>query len=862
LLAQQGVHEAVVIVRDDAAGQKRLVGYVVPKEGAELSVPALKVRLQEQMPEHMVPSALIVLESLPLSANGKVDRRALPAPEQESTAYVAPRTATEEVLAGIWVSVLGLERVGVEEGFFELGGHSLLATRVVSRIREVFGVEVPLRALFEAPTVAALGARIEALRTESTSLAPPIVRVPREGPLPPSFAQQRLWVMDQLQPGSAAYNMPSALRLRGALDVGALRASLDELVRRHESLRTTFADLGGAPVQVIHSPAPVPLRILDLGRPSAEEREREAERLSAEEAMRPFDLTRGPLLRSTLIRLADDDHVLCFNLHHVVSDGWSMQVLVREVSALYAAFSRGEAPRLAELPVQYADFAVWQRTWLSGEVLEAQIGYWKENLGGAPPLLEIPVDRPRTVAQSPRGEVHGFRLAAEVSQGLRELSRREGATLFMTVLAAWQVLLGRYAGQEDVVVGSPIAGRNRRETEGLIGFFVNMLALRADLSGDPSWAELLGRVRETALGAYTHQELPFERLVEELDVERSLTHTPLFQAIFALNQAGGDGDRLELGELALEPFGTGESVSKFDLDLAFTDAGEVLIGALSYRAALFDAETVERMAEHLRVLLEAMAAHPQRRLSEVPLLRGAERAQVLEGWNDTRADYPEACVHELVSAQAARTPDAVAVVFRGQALTYGALERRSSGLAHHLRSLGVQPETRVGVCLERTPELLAALLGILKAGGAYVPLDPAYPRERLGWMIEDARVALVLTSGALQGVLPEGTRALALDAGPAAGAEADAAPRSGVRPENLSHVIFTSGSTGRPKGVMIRHSSVAVLLHWLRDNVSDEERRAVLFSTSVNFDVSVAEVFGTLAWGGKLVLVENALELA
>ncbi|HEV2148540.1 MAG TPA: amino acid adenylation domain-containing protein, partial [Longimicrobiaceae bacterium] len=659
-----------------------------------------------------------------------------------------------------------------------------------------------------------------------------------------------------------AYNMPGALRLRGRLHVAALRASLDGLVRRHEALRTVFAEQDGAPVQVIQAAAPVALPVVDLrGVPEAE-REPEAERLAAEEALRPFDLARGPLLRSTLVRLGGADHVLLITLHHVVSDGWSMGVLVREVSALYAAYGRGEEPRLPELAVQYADYAVWQRGWLSGEVLEAQIRFWKEKLAGAPPLLGIPTDRPRAAGRSARAASHRFELPAAVSRELRALSRREGATLFMTLLAAWQALLGRYAGQEDVVVGSPIAGRSRRETEGLVGFFVNMLALRTELEGDPSWRELVGRVREGALGAYEHQELPFERLVEELEVERSLAHTPVFQVTFALERSPAQ-DVLALGDLAVERFGGGGGVGKFDLDLTLEDGGETLAGALVYRAALWDAETVGRLAGHLELLLEAMAADPTRRVAEISLLRDAERVQVLESWNATAAPYPPACVHELVAAQAARTPCAAAVVFRGETLSYAELESRANRLAHHLRRLGVGPETRVGVCLERTLELVVALLAVLKAGGAYVPLDPAYPRERLGWMQEDAGVALVLTSSALAGVLPTGTRGLALDAARAAvDAEPDGAPEPGVLPENLSHVIFTSGSTGRPKGVMIRHSSVVVLLHWLREAVSDEERASVLFSTSINFDVSVAEVFGTLAWGGKLVLVENALELS
>ncbi|HEX2080196.1 MAG TPA: amino acid adenylation domain-containing protein, partial [Longimicrobium sp.] len=859
------VREALVHLREEVPGDPRLVGYVVPEEEREAPSPAeLRGFLAGRLPEHMVPAAFVALERLPLTPTGKIDRRALPAPERpESTTTVAPRTPTEELLSGIWAEVLGLERVGAEENFFALGGHSLVATQAVSRVRQTFGVDLPLRALFEAPTVAALAERIEGLRRTGATVVPPIGRVPRGGPLPLSFAQQRLWVMDRLDPGSAAYNMAGALRLRGRLDMAALRASLGALVERHEALRTTLDERDGAPVQVIHSSVPVPLAVVDLCGLPAAAREREAERLAGVEALRPFDLARGPLLRSTLLRLAGDDHVFCFTLHHIVGDAWSMEVLVREVSAQYAAARRSEPARLSELPIQYADYAVWQRGWLSGEVLEAQVGYWKVRLAGAPPQLEVPTDRPRRAGQGVRAGCDSFKVHPRVAAGLRALSRREGTTLFMTLLAAWQALLSKYSGQNDVVVGTPVAGRTRVETEGLIGFFVNMLALRTDLAGDPTWAGLLGRVRGGALGAYDHQDLPFERLVEDLGVERSLEHSPVFQVIFALRSSDGDGTRDELEELTLEPFAGGERVAKFDLDLAITDEGGEMSAALVYRAALFDPVTIARLAGHLEVLLEAMAAEPERRLSGVALLRDAERAQVLEAWNDTAATYPRACVHELVSAQASRTPEAVAVVFGGRTLTYAGLEGRSNRLAHHLRGLGVGPEVRVGVCLERTPELVVALLAVLKAGGAYVPLDPAYPGERLGHMVEDAQISLVLTSSALAGVLPESTRTLALDTVRAVvDARPADVPESGVEPENLSHVIFTSGSTGRPKGVMIRHDSTVVLLHWLRDNVTDEERSSVLFSTSINFDVSVAEVFGTLCWGGKLVLVENALELA
>ncbi|MBV9773817.1 MAG: amino acid adenylation domain-containing protein, partial [Gemmatimonadetes bacterium] len=861
LLSDARVSEAVVTVREDVRGHRQLVAYVV---GETVSTTGLRERLSRRLPEHMVPGAIVVLDRLPLNANGKVDRRVLPAPEQGTGAeYVAPRTAAEEVLSGIWAEVLGAERVGIEENFFELGGHSLLATQVVSRVRQAFGVELPLRALFEAPTVAGLAGRVEALRGGGLA-APPIERSrdARTEPPPLSFAQQRLWLVDRIEPGSAAYNMPFPLRLRGVLDPAALRASLDALVARHEALRTTFMESGGMPAQVVHPPAPVALVEQDLrDEPDAEA---EAERRVVEEAVRPFDLARGPLLRATLLRLTDDDHVLMFTMHHVVSDGWSTRVLVREVSTFYAAYSRGEEPRLPELPVQYADFALWQRRWLSGETLQAQIDYWKRQLSGAPPLLEIPVDHPRSTGQSPRAQTFGFRISPEVSDRLRGLSRREGTTLFMTLLAGWQALLARYAGQEELVVGTPIAGRNRTELEGLIGFFVNMLPLRGDLSEDPSWAELLGRVREATLGAYEHQDLPFERLVEELAVERSLTHSPVFQVIFTLDQAGRDGHELELGGLALEPFGRGEKIAKFDLDLVFTEGGEALDAALVYRAALFDVGTIERMAGHLQALLETMAAEPGQRVSALSLLRGAERDQVLQAWNATVAEYRQALVHEQFAEQAARTPHAPAVQSGEEVLRYAELDARSNRLAHHLRSLGVGPDTRVGVCLRRTPELIVALLGVLKAGGAYVPLDPAYPAERIAYLLEDAAVPVLLTEAALLARLPTSaaeTVCVDRDA-PRITACPREAPAAGVSPENLAYVIYTSGSTGRPKGVGVEHRNVAALLGWLSGQIGSEERSAVLASTSMSFDVSVAECFDTLCGGGTLVLVENALELA
>ncbi|HEX7243226.1 MAG TPA: amino acid adenylation domain-containing protein, partial [Longimicrobiaceae bacterium] len=862
LLGQAGVREGVVAVREDAPGENRLVAYVVAQEGEELSTAELRANLGARLPEYMVPSAFVVLERLPVTANGKVDRRALPAPPRAVEEELAgPRTAAEELRAGIWVSVLRLEWVGVEESFFELGGHSLLATQVVSRVRQVFGVELPLRAVFEAPTLAALAERIEALRGAAGAVAPPVERVPRDGArgLPLSFAQQRLWYVSRLEPESPAYNMPYVLRLRGRLHRGALRASLDALVRRHETLRTLFAETDGVPVQVVHPPAPVPLPAPDLGGLSAADARREARERVRAEAMRPFDLARGPLLRTLLLRLDEHDHVLCFTLHHVVSDGWSMQVLVREVSALYAAFSRGEEPRLPELPVQYADYAVWQREWLGSGVLAEQIEYWKDALRGAPPLLEAPTDRPRAAGQGPRGGSHRFVLPAAVGQGLRALARREGATLFMTALAGWQALLSRYSGEEDVVVGSPIAGRTRRETEGLIGFFVNMLALRADLTGDPTWSGLLGRVRAAALGAYDHQDLPFERLVDELGVERSLAHTPLFQAIFAVQRQGPD-EGLSLGEVRLEPFGEEAASVKFDLGLTVLEAEEGLGAVLAYRTALFDAATAARMAGHLEVLLEAMATAPERRLSEVSLLRGSERAQLLHAWSGAETGYTgELCIHELVHAQVLRTPDAPALRFEGESLGYAELFRAASRLAHRLRREGVGPEVRVGICMEPAPEMVVSVLGVLLAGGAYLPLDSELPAERRAYMLRDAAPVLLLTQAALAPRLEGcGVPLLCVDTEAPCATEACAEPpASGVGPDNLAYVIYTSGSTGTPKGVLVEHRGVGnTFLELGRVYGAGPGERSLAYAP-LHFDASVADLFVALCSGAELVLARR-----
>ncbi|HEU0053456.1 MAG TPA: amino acid adenylation domain-containing protein, partial [Longimicrobium sp.] len=701
-------------------------------------------------------------------------------------------------------------------------------------------------------------------RLRATETAPPaaaaIPRRPGTGPSPLSFSQQRLWFIQQMDPANVSYNMVGATHLIGALDVDALERAVDVVVRRHEALRTVFVREDGEPVQRVVDGMRVPVAVEDLRAAPPESWDAEVLRRVRLERARPFDLARGPLLRATLLRLAPERHVLVLGIHHIISDGWSRGIIVHEITAALAALLADEAPRLAELPIQYPDYAVWQRERLRGAVLDQLLGYWRRKLDGAPASLELPTDHPRPAAQSFAGRTHRFRLPDATVDALRAVGREQGATLFMVLLAAYKTLLARWSGQVDLVVGTPVANRTRGETQGLIGFFVNTLALRTDLSGDPTFTEVLRRVRDTALGAYAHEELPFDRLVEALQPERSLSRTVVFQTMFLLEESRPRLPRL--GSLELVTVDVDADTSMFDLTLAIEQDEDGFVARMEYVTALFDASTIERMAEHLVVLLRGIAADPGAPISRLPLMDDGERARI-DGWNATERDCPAgALAHDLFASQAARTPDAPALVFSGKTTTYAELDARANQLANHLRALGVGVEMRVGVCLERTPKLIVSLLAVLKAGGAYVPLDPAYPRERLGYMVQDAGVRFVITSNDLADRLPTGAEAVRIDAdADRIVSESPEAPRVSIDPDNLSHVIFTSGSTGRPKGVMIRHSSTALLLHWLRENVTDDERVAVLGSTSINFDVSVAEIFGTLCWGGKLVLVENALEL-
>jgi amino acid adenylation domain-containing protein len=864
LASHPAVGEAVVLLREDQPGQPRLVAYAVGRDRDGSPAPEeLREHLDGLLPDYMIPAACVVLREMPLTRNGKIDRRALPAPEEVSTdarERLAPRTPIEEIVVGLIAEVLDIERPGADESFFNLGGHSLLATQLIARVRESFRIDLPLRVLFEDPTAAALGQRIEVALAAGNALeAPPLRAMPRDEELPLSFAQQRLWFLWQLDPESPAYNNPKALRIRGPLEVVAVAQTLGEIVRRHEVLRTTFPALQGEPVQRIDPEACLPLPLIDLSALPAAERETMAHRLFRADARRPFDLACEIPVRAHLLRLDVEEHLLLLTLHHIACDAWSMAVLEREVGALYEAFITGSPSPLPDLPVQYADFARWQRDWLQGEVLERQLAAWRGRLDGAPPVLELPLDRPWPAVPSSRGRRQALAIPAPLSRALAELSQRRASTLFMTLLAGFQTLLARLSGQADVCVGTPIAGRRHVETEGLIGFFVNTLVLRGRMEENPTFEELLGQARETALQAYANQDIPFERLVDELAPQRDMTHTPLFQAMLVLQNVGRDG--VQVAGLDLSSLGAEPGVSKFDLTLSLTEGAEGLLGGLEYRTELFDPATIARFGQHLITLLEGAVAEPKTRCADLPLLTTAERHHLLAEWNDAAVEIPEATLHGLIQAQAERTPDNIAVVLAGESLTYRELDRRAAALAHRLRALGVGPEDRVGLCAERSLKLVIGLLGILKAGGAYVPLDPGYPDARLSQVAEDARFPVLLTQEPmrerLEALIGAETRLMDLAAGAAVDPfVTDARMDSGTGPDHAAYVIFTSGSTGRPKGAINTHRGIVNRLLWMQSayGLSDVDR--ILQKTPFSFDVSVWEFFWPLLTGARLVLAQ------
>jgi amino acid adenylation domain-containing protein len=869
------VREAVVLTQDGPDGPQ-LVAYVVPASlawdapqvvDAQLRLrDEIKAGLRDSLPAYMVPAHVLFLEVLPLTANGKLNRAALPGVDGHllHAAYVAPRSGLEQQVAAIWADVLKLERVGLTDNFFELGGHSLLATQVMSRIRQDLGIEAPLKVFFEG---ASLEDFVQLLGQAPADALQKIVAVERDRPLAVSFAQERQWFLWQLDSASCAYHIPMALRLRGALDSAALQRSFGALIARHETLRTRFVEDQDQLVQVIEARGSLSIDEQDLSPlEGASADEALIKKIVDAELRQPFDLRSGPLLRVKLTRLAADDHVLVLVQHHIVSDGWSIQVMVDELIQLYAGYSQGREVELPGLPVQYADYALWQRQRMERGEKARQLGYWLRQLEAEAPVLDLPLDHARPLEQSYRGARHGIALDAALQAALKQLAQREGVTLFMLLLASFQVLLHRYSGQADIRVGVPIANRNRAETERLIGFFVNTQVLRAEVDGQRSFSDFLQQVKRTALQAQDHQDLPFEQLVEALNPDRSLSHSPLFQVMFnhqAAARKSAHGQ--DIPGLGVETLNWEVNTTQFDLTLDTFESEDGLWASLTYATDLFEASTIERMAQCWVRLLQGMVEQPNQRLGDLPLLAAAEQSRILHEWNPPTSDFPsERCVHELIQMQAVATPDARAVLFGEQVVSYQELNARANRLAHRLIEAGVGPEVRVGVALQRSPEMVVALLAVLKAGGAYVPLDPDYPQDRLAHMLRDSQAQILLTESALLQVLPsvEALQILQLDADITwlDGYSAEN-PVAVATPDNLAYVIYTSGSTGLPKGVAIAHRNVLALIDWSLQVYSPADLQGVLASTSICFDLSVWELFVTLSAGGYIVLARNALEL-
>ncbi|AIS50472.1 D-alanine--poly(phosphoribitol) ligase, subunit 1 [Burkholderia pseudomallei] len=836
------------------ATEKRLVAYYT----GDADVVALRAQAAQHLPSYMVPSAYVRLDAWPLTPNGKLDRRALPAPADDAYAraeYEAPRGAKEEALAAIWRELLHVERVSRHDNFFELGGHSLLAVQLVSRLRQALSVEVALSTVFDAPVLSALAERLEAGNTE---VLPPIPLAPRDGRIALSLAQQRLWFLTQLEGVSEAYHMSGAVRLDGPLNREVLQRALNRIVMRHEALRTCFVREEGEPIQVIQPHADLTVSYHDLR--EAEQSEQRAKDLSQAHASAPFDLSRDLPVRVLLLQLEDEAHVVQVVMHHIASDGWSVGVFLQELSALYGSFIAEQGDPLAPLPLQYADYAAWQRRWLASGQLEKQGAFWQTNLSGAPTLLELPTDRPRPPKQLHAGASVEVKLGAALSERVKRLSQRHGVTPYMTLLSSWAAVLSRLSGQEEVVIGSPVAGRNRTEVEALIGFFVNTLALRLDLSSEPTVGELLKRTKAQVLSAQAHQDLPFDQVVERVKPPRSTAHPPLFQVMFDWHNTPARA--LTMPGLTVSVASTETTTSQYDLVLSMQERNGDIVGHLNYATALFDEQTARRYARYWRRLLEGMTAGSANvSVARLPLLDEAEREQVVHEWNATERAYPiRQCIHQLFEAQAARTPNAIAIAIGDERVTYAALNASANRLARHLRALGVVADTRVAVCIERGAPMVIALLAIWKAGGAYVPLDPAYPRERIAYMLRDSAPIAVLTSRASRDLvashLPDRAPLVVIDA---AACPWDALSGDDLDPNDielnathLCYVIYTSGSTGQPKGVMIEHRN---LVNYTLDAIrwfGLGPGETVLQQNSLNFDLSLEEIVPALSSGATL----------
>ncbi len=858
-------HPAVkdaVVSAIKANGNTFLVGYYIPNE-KPISPAELRRYLERHLPDYMVPAAYVPMEQFPITINGKIDRGRLPQPEPEhiiQKEFIAPRNPIEEVVATIFQDLLNLPRVSVLDDFFELGGHSLMATQLLSRLKEAFDVDVPLRDIFENATVEGIAHQVELLkRQEARVELPPIERVERQALLPLSFSQQRLWFLDQLAKGTALYNIPIALRLKGKVDVQALEASFNQIVERHETLRTTFTEVGGEPRQVIHPHQPFTLAVDDLTHFPEEERLRIAREKATQEGLTPFDLEKGPLFRAKLLKLGEEDYAIIGCVHHIIADGWSVGVLIEELAQFYSANVHNQSVQLPPLDVQYVDYAAWQQKWLQGEVLERHIAFWKEALAGAPQVLELPTDKPRPPVQSYHGATLRHVISENLTRQVRQFSQKQGVTPYMTLLAVFQTLLHRYSGQDDILVGTPVANRNLREVERLIGFFVNTLVLRAKFEPGMTFKHLIRQVRESTLNAFAHQELPFEKLVEVLQPDRNLTHSPIFQVAFVFQNRLGNV--LELPGLRLEPFEYEAKIAKYDLTLTVAEAEGVFSTFWEYNTDLFEESTIRRMITHFEKLLQQAITQAGEAVDQLSLLEEDELQQMIVEWNATRKPFDaHLCVHQKFEQQVKENPQQVAVQLDDQYLTYAELNHRANQLAWYLRKMGVAPEVLVGISMDRSLEMVISMLAVLKAGGAFLPIDPAYPTARVEYMMSDSGISVLLTQKSVAAQLPsfkKGELLVVDELDVALQRETSENLPNFTDPQNLAYVIYTSGSTGRPKGTMLAHLGLINLAQAQKEafNITPDSR--VLQFAALSFDASVWEFVMALLNGATLVLAHR-----
>ncbi|MTJ18581.1 MULTISPECIES: non-ribosomal peptide synthetase [unclassified Dolichospermum] len=863
------IREAVVSAREDVSGGQRLVAYIVVNN-QDFNSGELRNFLASKLPDYMIPHTLMVMEKLPVLPNGKLDRKSLPEPDLSAiqSEFIPPQTPTQEIIAKIWAEVLGIERIGIHDNFLELGGHSLLASLVISRLREALSLELSIASLFAAPTIATFS---EQIGSSAQNLLPTLEPVSRNSELPLSLTQQRFWFLDQMEGSNPAYNIVRVLNLQGLLNFTALEGAIATIINRHETLRTSFGIADGKPIQVIADKLAFTLPVIDLQELAEDQKTTAAQRLTTNEYLRPFALTESSLLRVTLMQLGAESHQLLVIMHHIISDAWSAGNFLQELSVIYSALTAGLPSPLPKLSIQYADYAYWQRQWLENQ--PAQLDYWKQQLADIPAVIELPTDRSRTAIQTFRGDLQKFQFDSQLTHKLKNLSQKSGSSLFMTLLTAFVILLSRYSGQEDIIIGSPISDRNRVALEPLIGFFVNTLVLRTRLEGNPTFIELLQQVRQMALDAYAHQDVPFDQLVETLQPQRHLSHSPLFQVMFVLQNS--PVSKLELGDLQVTQIELAKATAgaTFDLTISMQEkdsaSGTELIGAFEYNANLFNADTIARMVESFHTLVEAVVANPQERIRTLPLLTASQEHQLLVEWHHPQTDYPQKSIHQLFEEQVEKTPDAVALVFEDQQLTYQQLNSQANKLAHYLQFLGVEPEILVGVYLERSLEMIVGFLGILKAGGAYVPLDPNYPPERLNYMVADSQMSIILTHSSL---LPHLSLTLEQaqtkiicwdkDFEIEIASQSSDNPIHNFTPENLAYVIYTSGSTGRPKGVLIQHSALLNLVFWHLNNfqIKSSDRTTQLAGTA--FDAAVWELWPYLVVGASIYLIKSEFLLS